>query len=91
MFGFLSKNFMLTLRTINITFNTPKIMRSEIRSIYEIEKELKTNYPKLTEFEILSLAVQIERNEILENGLVVSRNDRTPSGLEAIVRALLDR
>jgi len=42
----------------------------------------------LSDFEILSLAIQIERNQILENGLVVSSLDQSPSGLEAIAIAL---
>ena len=39
---------------------------------------------------MLTLAVQIERNEILENGLSVSRDDHTSSGIEAIVNAVKD-
>lgn len=66
-------------------------MKTEVRSLYQIEKELKKEYPNLTEFEALSLAVQIERNEILENGLVVSRTDRVPSGLERLALAISDR
>ena len=63
-------------------------MKTGIRNYGEITKELKVNYPKLTEYEILTLAIQIERNEILENGLVVSTNNNTPSGIEAIASAL---
>ena len=63
-------------------------MKSGIRNYKEILKELKVNYPKLTDYEVLTLAIQIERNEILENGLVVSTNDKTPSGIEAIAIAL---
>lgn len=63
-------------------------MKIGSRKYTEIVKELKVNYPKLTEYEIVSLAIQIERNEILENGLVVSSNDREPSGIEAIAIAL---
>jgi hypothetical protein len=36
----------------------------------------------------LNLSIQIERNEILENGLVVSSNDNVPSGIEAIAISL---
>ncbi|RZK37779.1 MAG: histidine kinase [Pedobacter sp.] len=53
-----------------------------------IVKELKSDYPKLSEFELLSLAIQIERNQILENGLVVSSDDSNPTGLEAIAISL---
>ncbi|UQD55394.1 histidine kinase [Flavobacterium sp. K5-23] len=63
-------------------------MKTSIRKYAEIARELKVNYPKLTEYEILTLAIQIERNEILENGLVVSSNDNEPSGIEAIAIAL---
>ena len=63
-------------------------MKSRVKEYTEIAKELKSNYPKLSEYEILSLAIQIERNQILENGLVVSPDDKNPSGLEAIGIAL---
>lgn len=63
-------------------------MKIGIRKYSEIVKELKVNYPKLSEYEILFLAIQIERNEILENGLAVSSNDSEPSGIEAIAIAL---
>ncbi|SDX58611.1 hypothetical protein [Flavobacterium degerlachei] len=63
-------------------------MKTSIRNYTEIVRELKVNYPKLTEFEILTLAIQIERNEILENGLVVSSKDNEPTGIEAIAIAL---
>jgi len=63
-------------------------MRTKIDEYSTIVKDLKLNYPELTDFELLSLAIQIERNHILENGLVVSRSDSNPSGLEAIAIAL---
>lgn len=63
-------------------------MNSKIEDYSTIAKQLKNNYPKLSEFEALSLAIQIERNQILENGLVVSKSDKTRSGLEAIGIAL---
>ena len=63
-------------------------MKIEIESYSTIAKQLKKEYPKLSDFEILSLSVQIERNQILENGLVVSSSDKNPSGLEAIANAL---
>ncbi|WP_343626576.1 histidine kinase [Flavobacterium lindanitolerans] len=63
-------------------------MRTEIENYKTIAKQLKENHPKLTDFEILSLAIQIERNQILENGLVVSTSDMHPTGLEAIAKAL---
>ncbi|MDN3665600.1 histidine kinase [Algibacter miyuki] len=63
-------------------------MRTEIENYNTIAKNLKKDYPKLSDFEILSLSIQIERNQILENGLVVSTSDKTPSGLESIGIAL---
>lgn len=63
-------------------------MKNSIESYNVIAKQLKKEYSKLSEFEILSLAIQIERNQILENGLVVSSSDAKPSGIEAIAIAL---
>lgn len=63
-------------------------MKDAVRSIYEIEKEVKLNYPKLSDYEVLTLAIQIQRNEILESGLVVQRTNDKPSALEAIAIAL---
>jgi len=63
-------------------------MKTNVRTFYEIEKELKLNYPKLNEYEVLTLAIQIERNEILENGLGVRTSDDAPSAVEAIAIAL---
>lgn len=63
-------------------------MLTEIKHYQEIEKTLKLDYPRLTDFERLSLAVQIERNQLLENGLNISRTDESPASLEAIAIAL---
>jgi len=63
-------------------------MKTQIENYYIIAKKLKNEYPKLSDFEILSLSIQIERNEILENGLAVSFDDKHPSALEGISRAL---
>lgn len=63
-------------------------MKITIEDYSKIAKRLKKEYPKLSDFEILSLAIQIERNQILENGLVVNSSDKHPSGLEAIAIAL---
>lgn len=63
-------------------------MRSKIDNHQTIAEELKKQYPLLSDFERLTLAVQIERNQILENGLNVSFNDSRPSSLEAIAIAL---
>jgi hypothetical protein len=63
-------------------------MRTEIDTYSKIAKELKVDYPKLSDFELLSLAIQIERNQLLENGLNISRSDNYPASLEAIAIAL---
>lgn len=52
----------------------------------EIETNLKSGYPKLTEFERLSLAIQIQRNEILSAAFVL--NSSSPNGLEALAIVL---
>ncbi|WP_417197876.1 histidine kinase [Bizionia sp.] len=61
-------------------------MKTTVEDYNTIAKHLKKDYPKLSDFEILSLAIQLERNQILENGLVI--NSEKPSGLEAIAIAL---
>ncbi len=63
-------------------------MKSKIENYSIIAEKLKKEYSKLSEFEILSLSIQIERNEILENALAVSFNDEHPSALESIAIAL---
>lgn len=63
-------------------------MKTKIQNYNQIVKDLKKDYPKLSDYELLSLAIQIERNQLIENGLVVSTNDSNPSGLEAIAIAL---
>ena len=63
-------------------------MNIQIDSYQKIAQELKTYYSTLTEFELLSLAIQIERNQLLENGLNISRLDKYPASLEAIAIAL---
>jgi hypothetical protein len=47
-------------------------------------KDLKLNYPKLSEYECLSIAVQMQRNDILIAGLAVPGMDTYPPALEAI-------
>lgn len=59
------------------------------KSLNKYYDELKSGYPKLTDFELLSIAVQIQRNEILIAGLTVSQSDKRPSALEKIA-ILLD-
>ncbi len=59
-----------------------------VQTYTDIVKDLKLDYPKLSDFEVLNLAVQIERNQILLAGLNVSRQDNYPSALEAIAISL---
>ena len=59
---------------------------NDIENYSTIEKDLKTIYPQLTDFERLSLAIQIERNKILRAGFVI--NPLVPNGLEAIAISL---
>ncbi|RQO33768.1 histidine kinase [Chryseobacterium sp. KBW03] len=63
-------------------------MRTEIQTYFQIEKNLQLDFPKMTEYERLSLAIQIQRNQILENGLVVTTDNSKPSALEAVSIAL---
>jgi len=66
-------------------------MEYEINTIEEIENQIiegKTGM--LTYFEILSLAVQIQRNQILEIGLVLNRKNKVPTSVKAIATALGD-
>ena len=59
-----------------------------VQTYTEIVKDLKLDYPKLTDFEVLNLAIQIQRNQILQGGFNVSYTDSHPSALEAIAIAL---
>lgn len=63
-------------------------MNTKIENLNKIVKGLLLDYPKLSEFESLSLAIQIQRNQLLENGLNISTTDKYPSALEAISIAL---
>ncbi|MND80472.1 hypothetical protein D3C80_722440 [compost metagenome] len=63
-------------------------MKLQIENYNRIAKQLKEEYSKLSDFEILSIAIQIQRNQILENGLAVSSSDKYPSALEAIAISL---
>jgi hypothetical protein len=63
-------------------------LQTKIDAFTLIAKELRLDFPNLTLYEALTLAVQIQRNNILENGLAVSRTDKTPPALEAIAMSL---
>lgn len=59
-----------------------------IQTYNAIVKDLKLDYPKLTDYEVLNLAIQIQRNQILESAFNVSYTDKHPSALEAVAIAL---
>ena len=59
-----------------------------VQTYTAIVKDLKLDYPKLSDFEVLNLAIQIQRNQILQAGLNVSSSDKHPSALEAIAISL---
>lgn len=54
------------------------------KSIYKYCDDLKLDYPKLSDYELLSIAVQMQRNDILKAGLTVFKTGGTPPALEAI-------
>lgn len=59
----------------------------DVQTLSQIVADLELDYT-LTKEELLPIAVQIQRNQILQNGLVVSRDNSTPVGLEAVAIAL---
>ena len=59
-----------------------------IQSIQKLAKEFKEEYPNLSDFELLMVTLQKQRNQILQEGLKVSNNDKYPSALETIARQL---
>ena len=52
--------------------------------VTELAKDLKEEYPKLSDYEALTLALKAEQNALLKIGFVISSDDKTPTGLEAI-------
>lgn len=54
------------------------------KNLDAIFKELKQDYPKLSTLELLTIAVQIQRNQILIAGLNLPQEDSRPSALTAI-------
>lgn len=59
-----------------------------VKTLKTIVDNLKVDYKKLSEFELLSIATQVQRNQILEAGFNLSSKDDRPSALEAISIAL---
>lgn len=58
------------------------------KSIHDYYGDLGSNYEKLSDYEKLSIAVQMQRNDILRAGLVVSQGDKHASALESIAMQL---
>ena len=63
-------------------------MKTQIDSFEQIAEDLRKTYSELTTFEALTLAIQIERNQLIENAFSVNRNDSNPPSLEAIAISL---
>lgn len=59
-------------------------IKNTIRELNEIKEDFKEQYPKLTEFELLKLAMQHQRNRILVAAFVISPTDAYPGAIEAI-------
>ncbi|MEI6352673.1 MAG: histidine kinase [Candidatus Nomurabacteria bacterium] len=59
-------------------------------SIREEVNKLKLDYDKLSDYELLSIAVQKQRNQILASALGVSQTDNHPSFIEDIAIHLRD-
>ena len=57
-------------------------------NISEYYNQIKLDYPTLSDYELLSIAVQMQHNDILRAGLVVSQADSHPSALEGITMQL---
>ena len=53
-------------------------------SIGNIVKNLRLDYKELSNYELLSIAVQQQRNEILVSGLGVRQDNKFPAFIEAI-------
>lgn len=58
-------------------------IENTLRELDEIKKELKEYFPKLTEFELLQIAVQHQRNRILCAAFVISQTDSYPGCLRS--------
>ncbi len=58
---------------------------SKIRENYNY---LKEDFPNLTDFELMSLSIQEQRNEIIREGLGVSSFYKNPTYLEEILSVL---
>jgi len=59
-------------------------MNAKILNYVEIAKQLKKEHPMLTEFEVLSLAVQMEKKLVLVNDFVANSDDEISFELDAL-------
>lgn len=58
------------------------------RKLNELASEFKAQHKELTEYESLRLAIELQRNQILQQAFVIHSEDKHPTGLEAIAIAL---
>ena len=56
--------------------------------VIELAKEIQKDYEGISNYQALDLALKAEQNELLKLAFVISSNDSTPSGIEAIAIAL---
>lgn len=63
-------------------------IKNTLKELDEIKEELKEYYPKLTEFELLQIAVQHQQNKIFVAAFVISPTDSYPGAIEAIAMRL---
>jgi len=64
-------------------------MITQISDYTSLADQLKRENPELSTYEAFTLAIQIQRNEILENAFVVARDSKDyPSALEDIAISL---
>lgn len=54
------------------------------KSIHEYFNTLKSDFPKLSDYERLNIAVQMQKNDILISGLGISETNEQPAFIEAV-------
>ncbi len=69
---------------------TKKSTSVVVQNYNDIADSLKLDYPKLSDYERLTLAVYLQRNQIFQEGLVVSCDSSHPAGLAGIALAIED-
>ncbi len=58
------------------------------KAVKDLAADLKEDYPSLTDYESLNLALKAESNQLFRTAYVITANDSTPTALEAIALAL---